>query len=291
MKKRIVDENVKALLRQYHTGDTRCYSEILDMVSPYIYHFPRIVFCAPDDQCGEFYEYMLVRLRNILKIYRESQARFVTWFTVVLRNRYFNYLREKKNRDTVEQGYDLVSLDFRNEHEQSLYNLLGDSREYVHEGTAPYGDYVDRIVSGLRKNQRVFFHLYFIENLRQEDVGFLAVTLNRTVRDVLKNIDVVRSSMLRKYEMKHEHLSRLNMLHHAILRGQRDRNKSEVHLLKVKREKIIEEYRRVKLNPSYESIARFLDVPIGTVSTGISRMKSAVRGILKEQYDEKMSVS
>ncbi len=291
MKKRIADEKVKTLLRQYHTGDAHCFSEIVNMLSPYIYNFPRIVFCASDDRCGEFYEYMLVRLRNILKLYRESEAKFVTWLTVGLRNRYFNYLREQKNKDSVERGYDIVSLDFRNEHEHSLYNLLGDSRVYVHEGSRRYGDYIDRIVSGLRKNQRVFFHLYFIENLRQEDIGFLAVTLGRPVRDVLKSIDAVRDSMLRKYEMRHEHLSKLNVLYCAILEGQRAGNEQEVHRLKVKREKILEEYRRVKLNPSYESIAEFLDVPVGTVSTGISRMKSAVRGILKEQYDEKLSVS
>jgi len=290
MKKRIADDKIKTLLRQYNTGETQCYSQILNLLSLYIYNFPRIVFCAPDDQCGEFYEYMIVRLRNILKIYRESDAKFITWLTVVLRNRYFNYLRGQKNKGSVEEAYGIVSLDFRNEHEHNLYNLLPDSRIYVHEGSGRYGDYIDRIVSDLGKSQRVFFHLYFIENLRREDIGFLAVTLDRTVRDVLIGINKVRSSMLRKYEMKHEHLSKLNVLHCAILQGQRAGNEQEVHRLKVKREKILEEYRRVKLNPSYESIARFLDVPVGTVSTGISRMKSAVRGILKEQYDEKLSV-
>lgn len=290
MKKRIIDSDIKNLLRRYHSADVRCYSEILDTLSSYIYNFPRIVFCAPDDQCGEFYEYVLVRLRAILRMYRESDTRFVTWFTVVLRNRFFNYLREQKNRNSIERGYTVVSLDFTNEHEQSLYDRVGDERTYVHEGGRPYGDIVDRIVSSLKKRQRIFFHLYFIETLRPEDVGFLAVTINTPVREILKRIDVIRNSLLKKYEMRNKHLSRLTTLHHAILKGQREGKDEEVLQLKVKKEKVLEEYRRVRLNPSYESISQALGLPLGTVSTGIARMRSAVRNVMKESYDEKLPV-
>ena len=59
---------------------------------------------------------------------------------------------------------------------------------------------------------------------------------------------------------------------------------------KKKRNKVLEEYRRVKLTPSYESLSHFLGFPIGTVSTGIMRMKGAVRNYLKEHNNEEMQV-
>ena len=51
---------------------------------------------------------------------------------------------------------------------------------------------------------------------------------------------------------------------------------------------MLEEYRRIRIHPSYERIARFLGIPLGTVSTGVARMKRAVREIVEELYNEKL---
>jgi hypothetical protein len=61
--------------------------------------------------------------------------------------------------------------------------------------------------------------------------------------------------------------------------------------VKKKREKVFIEYKRVKLNPAYESIAKFLRLPIGTVSTGIMRMKRAATAYLGEEKHETLPVS
>ncbi len=94
--------------------------------------------------------------------------------------------------------------------------------------------------------------------------------------------------MLEKYRLKNKLFQRLNVLYHDILKNQDENNKIEVEKLKKKRNKVLDEYKRVKLTPSYESLSQFLGFPIGTVSTGIMRMKSAVQKFLKEHYDEEM---
>jgi hypothetical protein len=97
--------------------------------------------------------------------------------------------------------------------------------------------------------------------------------------------------MLEKYRVKNKLYRRLNTLYYEIIRNQKEKNQSVVEKVKKKRNKVLDEYRRVKMNPSYESIAEFLGWPIGTVSSGILRMKNDVKHYFEEHYHEKMSIS
>ncbi|MFW6181775.1 MAG: sigma-70 family RNA polymerase sigma factor [Spirochaetota bacterium] len=284
MKQLIPDRRVKQLLRRFNGGDRECFGEILRLVSPYVYHYPRIVFGADEDRCGDFYEYVLVRLKKILSCYKEAETRFVTWFTVVLRNRYLNHLRETGGSAPA---VDLLSLDGS----RNLYSLLSESRDLVVHQSTGLGRLVERVVAGLNERQRLYFHLYYLETLRPEDLGFMAITLGRPPREVLHGLEQVRSSMTARYRAKERLSAKLGSLYLQFVRCQKENRDEHAERYRRRRDRVLEEYRRVKLNPSYESIARFLDVPLGTVSTGIARMKKAARAILEEHADETMSVS
>ena len=83
---KIPDKKIKELSVYFKSGDEKSYSIILDMLSGYIYNYPRITFGMSLDVCSDFYEYIFTRLKTILTGYRETDAKFITWFTVVLRN-------------------------------------------------------------------------------------------------------------------------------------------------------------------------------------------------------------
>jgi hypothetical protein len=102
------------------------------------------------------------------------------------------------------------------------------------------------------------------------------------VKDVLSSINRLKDKMVRKYELKNDTYEKLNLLYHEILRQQREGVIESAQIMKKKQDKLLQEYWRIKLNPSYSSLADFLNLPLGTVSTGISRMKSAVRNIIGE---------
>ena len=119
----------------------------------------------------------------------------------------------------------------------------------------------------------------------------MAITLGRTVREVLRGLEQVRSSMTGKYRSKERLSAKLGGLYLQIVRCEKEKKEREAEMHRSRRDRVLEEFRRVKLNPSYESIAGFLGAPLGTVSTGISRMKTAAQAILKEQADETLSVS
>jgi len=66
MKNRISDEKIKDFVSRYVKGDDRCYSAIVNMLSQYIYNYPRVVFGTDPDTCSDFYEYVLSRFKSIL---------------------------------------------------------------------------------------------------------------------------------------------------------------------------------------------------------------------------------
>lgn len=290
MKDRIPDKKIKEFSARFKKGDEKSYSVILDMLSGYIYNYPRITFGMNLDVCSDFYEYIFTRLKIILSGYRETDAKFITWFTVVLRNRYLNFIREKKVKYRVEEQTEFISLDSSLEKSRSLYNFISDGKDYGGSNFNGYYKLIDDIVKNLKNNHRIFFHLYYIETLRPEDVSFISIDLDKSIRTSLNGISEIRNTMVEKYRLKNRLLQRLSDLYYDIIKKQKESNESEVEKLKKKRNKVLEEYRRVKLTPSYDSISHFLGFPIGTVSTGIMRMKSAVRSFLKEQYNEEMPV-
>jgi RNA polymerase sigma factor (sigma-70 family) len=291
MRDRISDEKIKEELRKLSLGDGKSFSKIVNILSQYIYNYPRVIFGADRDRCGDFFEYVLVRLRDILLGYRESEAKFLTWFTVVLRNRYLNYVRAEKTKHRLEKETDCVSLDAEWDGFPSLHGLIADGREYGETRNEEFDRLVDGIVTHLKDRQRLFFHLYFIETLRSEDCAFLAISLDGGIRQVFSGIREVRNALADKYELKSRLFLRLSDLYLEILSKEREGDVQEAEKLKKKREKVLEEYRRVKLNPPYEVIARILQVPIGTVSSGILRMKRDVRRYVERSFGGKMSVS
>jgi RNA polymerase sigma factor (sigma-70 family) len=260
----------------------------MNILSPYIYNFPRVVFGADSDRCGDFYEYIFRRLEKILEGYRQTEAKFVTWFAVVLRNRYLNFLRERKLNPGPDSGFGLISLDYRGANEQSLHNLIAEGRDFVHSTQESYDGLIERILKELIPRQRVFFHLYFIEAIRPDDALFLSVTLSRSIRETLSGLNRLKESIVTRYRRRQSKLERLNMLYRQILQSQEKQDTDGTLRLKEIRDRVLVEYRRIKMHPSYRSIAAFLDAPLGTVSTGIARMKRAVGAILQELYHEKL---
>ena len=275
-------------MRSYQGGDTGVFPNIVQILSLYIYNYPRIVFAADPDCCSEFYEYMLSRLRKVLNSYRETDVKFATWFTVVLRSRYINFIRERSSKSDQSVDCFAFSLDYKDDNRQSLYNMIAERKDFLQSDYAFYDELVERIVSYLNHKQQIFFHLYFIDSLRPEDVVFLSLSLGMSIRDVLHSIGRLKETVVTRYEKKNESLGKLGKYYRELISAQHRDDHQAMSRIRKKRASAIEEYRRIKIHPSYEGLATFLQIPLGTVSTGISRMKGAVRNILEELYHEKL---
>ncbi len=82
----------------------------------YIYHFPKMGYRRGPDECSDFYLDMLERLEPVMRAFpledaRAGDLRFKTWFNVVLRNQFFNFLKRRNRSSLFEQSLDCVDTD------------------------------------------------------------------------------------------------------------------------------------------------------------------------------------
>jgi DNA-directed RNA polymerase specialized sigma24 family protein len=98
----IDDPEIKRLVLAYQEeGGGPVPEAILKKISGVVMDYPARVFCRNFDDCSDYYEYVTCRLPGILKGYRQTGALFTTWFLVVLRNQYLNWLKKNEARERV----------------------------------------------------------------------------------------------------------------------------------------------------------------------------------------------
>lgn len=131
-----VDElKIRELIREYKkTRDNEILIEIIKEISDMIYNYPRIVFGRNKDDCSEFYLYVIERIKKIIVKYNETLASFNTWFNIVLKSRYINWLykiaREREERIEPVLLRDISSDSNMKQDERIFYNLYLAQQNY-----------------------------------------------------------------------------------------------------------------------------------------------------------------
>lgn len=106
----IDDAKIKTAIHKYQISRSPdLFQELRDHLSNYIYHYPRKTFRANHDDAMTFYVAVLERLERIVLGYERTDYLFRTWFTVVLRNAYFDLTR--KNTRTKRESIREISYE------------------------------------------------------------------------------------------------------------------------------------------------------------------------------------
>lgn len=94
------DLELKRIINEYNAApDAVRFERIVEKLSGLVLNYPAKAHDRSEEDCSSFYEYMLERLPSILKSYKTGDARFTTWFMVVLRTRFLNWIRDSSSMD------------------------------------------------------------------------------------------------------------------------------------------------------------------------------------------------
>ena len=74
MKSQMPDSMIKEAVNTFNKGDEKSYTLLIEILSKFIYNYPRVAFGMNVDTCGDFFEYVLNRMKSILNGYRETDA-------------------------------------------------------------------------------------------------------------------------------------------------------------------------------------------------------------------------
>lgn len=134
---RVDEVKIKKLIREYLKSKSKdVLFEIVKELSIMVYNYPKIVFRRNEDDCSEFYLYFIEKIENLITKYNENMASFNTWFNVVLKRRYLNWLNKmsamkKRAPDTV--LWDDISCDSFILQERMFYNIFLSNQNLLRE--------------------------------------------------------------------------------------------------------------------------------------------------------------
>ncbi len=95
------DKEVKKFINHFQKTQ-KGFEKIKEILSNFIYQFPAIAFeCYDDDIKGDFYLYVLDRLKKTISNYKiQNKSQFKTYFYLVLRRFYLNFIHSQNENKT-----------------------------------------------------------------------------------------------------------------------------------------------------------------------------------------------
>jgi len=196
------DQAIKSLIVQWKSEPSeKKLIRIRDMLSSLIYAYPARVFSRSEESCSGFFEYVAERLSNMLDKYEPQEARFTTWFFIVLRNHYFNWTKSEKRQNRIKE----IPLNIQTDNPDEEMDL-GDFQQHRHWHENMVSATVDqeekrlmmiqRILKSLTAQQKLVVSLLFyhldIEALQSVYKG------KRKIMDVFKEYSRINMDMKEK---------------------------------------------------------------------------------------------
>ena len=299
---RIEDKKIKNLIKTYQTTGEK-YQEILEMLSEYIYNFPRLVYKANDDFCGEFYLYFFDKIKNVLKKYRIEEHKFISWMISVLRNHYLNWLKKINKRN---QEKDLILVgEIQNNIEHKIWlakenqNYRELSKDLNQEIVYEIRGKLEKALNSLPPKVRIVMKLHYFDFFKGKDLEEAGKIFKQDKMILINKYDRLLDLLPEQYEREQENIENINHSFYKIKEAQKRLNElyqsnqsskkleqGEILNKKLikwqqKREKYIKEYQKFHIKISNTNISDFLGIKLNTLHNLIFRGKA----ILKQKLE------
>jgi RNA polymerase sigma factor (sigma-70 family) len=160
------------------------FEKIRETLSQFIYHFPAIGFDVYDEDIkGDFYLYINDRLKSILAKYRvQEKALFKTYFYLVLRRYYLNFIQSRKT-PSYTTGVDENYLTF-------------DEDDFLEKKVKL--EKISLIFSSLPPKYRLILKLRCPDFLLPEDLHAIGKEFNKDPAKLIAKMDIILNDIARK---------------------------------------------------------------------------------------------
>jgi len=174
----IDDGKIKKLIARYQNNEEPI-AVVIEYLAPIMYSYPLLIAKLDEDSCSDYFEYMLIRMKKILSAYREMDYKFMTWFSVVLRRHYYNWLKSRKDKNI---DIPLLNAPINGESGDEMVFFL------AYEEYRPTGVYekIDKLINTLPSREKIILKLHYFNFFKEEDLFELVETFNKDFHTVFK---------------------------------------------------------------------------------------------------------
>lgn len=180
----IEDKVLKENIEKFQNNED-CFDKIKELLSEFIYHYPSFAYEVFDEDIkGDFYIYVLDRLEKIILSYKiQENTKFKTFFYLVLKRQYLNFIKTQKHKPEqlgLEDEWAFYSENFP----EKLIKL----------------ETVSMIFASLSPKYRLILKLHCPDFLLPEDLFEIAKEFKKTPASLLENIDIILNDIARQEE-------------------------------------------------------------------------------------------
>lgn len=275
------DHTIKKLIKSYQEKKVN-FQKIINALANYIYLFPKYYSKDYEEEQGEFFFYIHLRMVKILKNYKISKVKFLTYFTAVLKNHYINFKKQKTSLNQRNTILDNVNIN---------YEYFADESSHLHQikyNLCNSHEQVEHIISILSDKEKKIFLLYHFDYLCKNSIVIFEKYF-KTSRISLENLfNIIRGDTTQKTDTKQRlrirkiyYSEQIFKLLHKLKKcndlAKEVQIKKKIDYYKNKRENIIKRLENIKIAPSSATIARILNIPRGSVDSSIYYIKQKIQ--------------
>ena len=174
----IDDGKIKKLIERYQNNEAPI-STVIEYLTPLIYSYPHIIAGLDEDSCSDYFEYLLTRMEKVISSYCVMDYKFMTWFSVVLRRQYYNWLKSKKNQI---QDIPILNAPIDGESGDELISFLA----YEEYRSTNSFEKLENMINTLPAREKTIMKLHYFSFFQEEDLFELSEIFSLEFQTVLK---------------------------------------------------------------------------------------------------------
>ncbi len=289
MKKHLSTELTQMVLRYQQTG--RSLEKLTQTIAGIIYEYPKKCLGWNEDDASDFFCSYFPKIKGLVDRFRFTGKPFEAYLSTCIRWQLKTFAARNAARNMQNQMIKHEYCDW--------YETRRHPAEQVSEDEKPYGSTVTKILrigkKGVIESKPHSLRLTYLilRNSMQIDDAILHKTAKLTGTDedeLLGCVTELRRRLNKKILIYENLVNRRNKAHvriqllHGLLAQETDSGRCAqyVHVLTKEQsrfEKITREIGTISLVPTHKDIAEVLDVPKGSVDSGLYYLKNAFEGI------------
>ena len=255
---------------------------LVEELSPRVYRYPRFKLGWDEDACGEFYVYFYPRLVRLLSRFRDQGKPFESYLCSVMSWQLKNFARERRR---AESGWKVAVRLGRRDEEESRASAAEAVRDAEDAETARLLQEVARsIQSPADRRNLLLLGLKCVRSLTAGGMAVLSHLTGVTMPDLarytasLKLRMEPRENRLEAFRLRRNRAFSQAQTLETELFDEIDLDRRDVLLERLSRARTrmstaIDRMSRIMLSPTNRDIAEVLDVPKGTVDSGLYWLK------------------
>ncbi len=288
---KIDDRKVKKMIQDYQKGSCSLKA-VLEYISDYIYNFPKIIFNADLDECGDFYVNIIQVIGKLLKKYSVEKTKFTTWLCVVLRRKYLSWKNSQKKQEIIPfENEQLIYFKDKEQLEKQLSESSFDVEKH---------EYIRTMINSTPPKVRIVLKLYYHDFFTAPDLVEISKVFKIEIFELLSGLKDLYRDISQKNIKLNKLNNKLSKTYYQILELEYKKRKlinnnvnyeknieyfeiaNKLRLLRERRNKLIKKrlYFRNYIEP--KSIAEL----VGISSNAVNNLLFRGRKLLEEKLDD-----